>query len=64
MNIDGNKRASIIYANHYLIAHGEGFLVIPETHVPQFKKLLVRFYETYDMTEISIFMKENCWKNF
>ncbi len=28
--IDGNKRAAIIYANHYLIAHGQGFLVIPE----------------------------------
>ena len=28
--IDGNKRASVIFANHYLIAHGQGFLVIPE----------------------------------
>ena len=33
--IDGNKRASVIYANHFLIAHGEGFLVIPEEHVPE-----------------------------
>jgi len=31
--IDGNKRASVIFANHFLIAHGQGFLVIPEEHV-------------------------------
>ena len=34
--IDGNKRASVIFANHYLIAHGQGFLVIPEEHVSEF----------------------------
>lgn len=62
--IDGNKRASIIYANHYLIAHGEGFLVIPEGYVPEFKKLLVAFYESADETEIAEFMKKNCWRNF
>ena len=39
--IDGNKRASVIFANHFLIAHGQGFLVIPEEHVPEFKKKLV-----------------------
>ena len=38
---DGNKRASVIFANHYLISHGQGFLVIPEEHVPEFKKMLV-----------------------
>ena len=42
---DGNKRASVIFANHYLIAHGMGFLVIPEKDVPEFKKLLVQYYE-------------------
>jgi len=31
--LDGNKRASVIFANHYLISHGEGFLVIPEKEV-------------------------------
>lgn len=28
--LDGNKRISVIFANHYLISHGGGFLVIPE----------------------------------
>ena len=35
--LDGNKRAAVIYSNHYLIAHGQGFLVIPEEYVPEFK---------------------------
>ena len=62
--IDGNKRASVIYANHYLIAHGQGFLVIPEEHVPEFKKLLVRYYEGEDIEVIRTFLKQNCWKTF
>lgn len=62
--IDGNKRASVIYANHYLIAHGQGFLVIPEEHVPEFKKLLVRYYEGENIEVIRTFLKQNCWKTF
>lgn len=61
---DGNKRASVIFANHYLIAHGEGFLVIPENYVPEFKRLLVAFYEGEDLSVIATFMKKYCWKNF
>lgn len=61
---DGNKRASVIFANHYLIAHGEGFLVIPEKEVPEFKKLLVDFYEGEAIGVISNFMRERCWKSF
>ena len=62
--LDGNKRASVIFANHYLIAHGMGVLVIPEKEVSEFKKLLVAFYEGKNTTVISGFMKERCWKNF
>ena len=62
--IDGNKRAAIIYANHYLIAHGQGFLVIPEAHVSEFKKLLVAYYEGEDPKRITDLLKTNCWKTF
>lgn len=62
--IDGNKRAAVIYANQYLIAHGQGFIVIPEKEVPKFKQLLVRYYEGEDPAIISTFLKEKCWKNF
>lgn len=60
--LDGNKRASVIFANHYLISHGGGILVIPEKEVPEFKSLLVMYYEGENISIISNFMKKNCWK--
>lgn len=60
--LDANKRASVIFANHYLISHGGGFLVIPEKEVPEFKRLLVKYYEGEDITVIADFMKKYCWK--
>jgi prophage maintenance system killer protein len=60
--LDGNKRASVIFANHYLISHGGGFLVIPEKEVPEFKRLLVKYYEGEDITVIADFMRKYCWK--
>ena len=62
--LDGNKRSSVIFANHYLISKGQGILIIPEKSVPEFKKLLVKYYEIDDLNEISLFMKKECWKNF
>ena len=62
--LDGNKRTAVIYANHYLIAHGKGLLVIPEAQVPQFKRLLVDYYEGSDSEIIITFLKEKCWKTF
>ena len=61
--LDGNKRASVIFANHYLIAHGGGFLVIPEKEVPEFKRLLVKYYDDEGISVIASFMKERCWKS-
>ena len=61
---DGNKRAAIIFANHYLISKGGGLLVIPESHVPEFKRLLVGYYEDRDDGSILTFMREKCWKMF
>ena len=61
--LDGNKRAAVIFANHYLISRGGGFLVIPEKNVPEFKKLLIRYYEGEDISVISDFMKKNCRKS-
>lgn len=61
---DGNKRTSIIFANHYLISKGAGLMVIPEGKVPEFKKLLVAYYEGRDNGEVTAFLKKHCWKNF
>lgn len=61
---DGNKRASVIFANHYLISQGAGMLIIPEKEVPEFKRLLVAYYEDKDNGEIMEFMKSKCIKTF
>lgn len=59
---DGNKRAAVIFANHYLIGKAEGLLVIPEKDVPEFKRLLVTYYEGRDKGEIVRFMRDKCWR--
>lgn len=61
---DGNKRAAVIFANHYLISKGEGFIAIPEIDVPEFKRLLVCYYEGRDNGDIVEFMKTKCHKTF
>ena len=62
--IDGNKRASIIFANHFMIKNGLGLLVVPENIVPEFKTLLIEYYEGRDETTIKQFLKEKCWRQF
>ena len=62
--IDGNKRASIIFTNHFMIQHGLGLLVVPERIVPEFKTLLIAYYEGRDETSIKDFLKERCWRQF
>lgn len=59
---DGNKRTAVIFANHYLIGQAAGLLVIPEKDVPEFKRLLVAYYEDKDSGEMVAFMKEKCWR--
>lgn len=61
---DGNKRASIIFTNQYLISKGEGLLVVPESKVSEFKKLLVEYYEGKNIEQIKTFLKEQCWRKF
>ena len=37
---DGNKRASVIFANHYLIAQGMGFFSYTGKDVPEFREVI------------------------
>ena len=60
---DGSKRASVIFANHYLISQGGGMLIVPEKEVSEFKKMLVAYYEDRDRG-ITEFMKNRCIKKF
>lgn len=43
--LDGNKRTTIIFANHYLIWHTLGILVVSADKVDEYKKVLVSYYE-------------------
>jgi len=61
---DGNKRAAVIFANHFLISQGGGMIIIPEKEVPEFKRLLVAYYEGRDSGEIVLFLKGKCLKRF
>lgn len=62
--LGGNKRAAIVYANHYLVSQGEGLLVVPQGLVPEFKDLLVSYYEGRNAKRIRSFMKNHCWRKF
>ena len=57
---DGNKRTAVIFANHYLISHGKGLIVIPAELVPDYKKLLIDYYEDTN-DNIKTFLKEKCY---
>ena len=61
MFIDGNKRTSVIFANHYLISKGKGIIVIPVSKVEEYKTLLIKYYETNDEQEIEEFIIKNCY---
>lgn len=59
--IDGNKRTSIIFANHLLIGKGGGIIVIPTEKVEEYKKLLINYYETGNDEKIKKFLVEKCY---
>lgn len=59
--IDGNKRTSVIFTNHYLIAKGKGIIVIPAELTEKFKDLLISYYEGKGEKQIKNFLKEKCY---
>lgn len=59
--IDGNKRTSVIYSNHYLISKGKGIIAIPAELTEEFKDLLIPYYEGKDENKIKKFIKEKCY---
>lgn len=59
--IDGNKRTSVIFSNHYLISKGKGIIAIPADLTEEFKDLLIPYYEGKDEKKIKKFIKEKCY---
>ena len=62
MFIDGNKRTSVIFANHYLISKGKGLIVIPDNLVSEYKNLLIKYYESDIDDEIMNFLMNKCYR--
>ena len=54
--LDGNKRTAVIFANHILISHGCGLIVIPADKTNEYKQLLIDYYENNNEAEISEFL--------
>ena len=61
--IDGNKRTSVIFSNHYLISKGRGIIAIPAELTEEFKDLLIGYYEGKAKNKIKKFIKEKAYKN-
>lgn len=59
--IDGNKRTSVIFSNHYLISKGKGIITIPVEIIDEFKNMLIAYYEGKDENNIKKFIKEKCY---
>ena len=59
--IDGNKRTSVIFSNHYLISKGKGIIAIPAELTEEFRDLLIPYYEGKDEKQIKKFIKEKCY---
>lgn len=58
--IDGNKRTAVIFANHFLVAHGAGLLSIPEEAVQEFRVRLVDYYDSGDEDGMIAYMADAC----
>ena len=58
--LDGNKRTSMLAANQIMIANGNGIISVPEEMIPDFVRLLIKFYESGDIDEIRWFVYNNC----
>lgn len=57
---DGNKRVATMICNKILIQNGNGIMSVPVELDGKFKTLLVKYYETNDMTEIKQWVYDNC----
>lgn len=57
---DGNKRTAMMVGNQIMIQNGVGIISIPIKHQEKFRDMLIKFYETNDMSGIKSFIYDNC----
>lgn len=59
--LDGNKRTANLFANQFLLRHGQGIFSIRPEKDEEFISLLIEFFETDDSTKLKTFLYENCF---
>lgn len=58
---DGNKRTSMLIANHELIKSGKGIISISEDNKEEFGMRLISYYENEEkLEELKLFIYNNC----
>jgi Fic family protein len=57
---DGNKRTSLITANHYMISKRVGILIVPPDKLLEFNRELTGFYDTGEHGLLKKFLYDNC----
>ena len=57
---DGNKRTSLITANHYMISSGAGILIVPPEKLTEFNRNLTKFYDSGKAGPFKKFLYDNC----
>lgn len=57
---DGNKRTAMMAGNQIMIQNGVGIISVPIKHQEKFRDMLIKFYETNDMSNIKAFLYDNC----
>ena len=60
MFIDGNKRVANLVANKEMIRLGQGIIAVPVELIGEYQSLLVKYYETGEMSEIKKWIYKNC----
>lgn len=60
MFLDGNKRTAMLAGNAEMISSGCGIISVPIELQRDFTMLLIKYYESGDMTEIKDFLYQGC----
>ena len=59
--LDGNKRTANLFANQFLLRHGQGIFSIRPEKDDEFISLLIEFFETDQSEKLKSFLYENCF---
>jgi len=60
MFIDGNKRVAMLFANKIMIDNGCGIITIDQDNQKTFYELLIKYYESKDMTFLKQWIYDKC----